>query len=326
MLYDNLLQLHHNLLGISFTDKAPTVWDCEVTRVYTKLLQHLTPNAFIDGDGIGTERGEDSFALLADDDASLIRTSKYLSRLRFKIFPRYFHNSWQNHKQYSPSMPSTARSRPSATASRQSNGPTPLPAYQPALHPLNESGQRALQSLHREHNLESLKRKLQIANNHLTTAAADVNDRLHTQENNYGKYKKRLEKEGSQADDQQDELIAEARQKADEMTGRLEEGVRKIIDSDAEVEGVERALKELQDNVSTGRGRIVPTQSTLGASQFRSNDRRRRGDTQDEGDGDSEFGDDPNRPLGDQENIVGVLKRKVADQKSEYEALSMAQR
>lgn len=220
-------------------------------------------------------------------------------------------------------MASSARSRPSTASARQHRGPTPLPSYQPPQHPLNESAQRALQNLSRDHKLDSLKTRLKAANSHLTTAAADVNERLQMRNAQYEKQKKRLEKQGSQEDNEQDTMIANARQEADEVTGKLETGIRMIIDSNAEVGHVERALKELQENVTEGRGSILPTQSTLGASQFRSrNGRRRREADVDEATSDLE--DDTFD--GETENALGMLKQKIADQHSSYKKLSMAQR
>lgn len=223
-------------------------------------------------------------------------------------------------------MASLARSRHSTTSSRQSRGPTPLPTYQPLQHRLNESAQRALQNLPRDHRLDGLKQKLKLANNHLTTAAADINDRLQLQNAHYEKLKKRLEKQGSQeSNDEQDTMIAEARAETNKMTGRLEEGMRKIIDASAEVEGVEKALGQLQEHVSEGRGRVTATQSSLGASYNRParHGRRHGVDSEDEGSDDEEGS---TQVAGEDESVIGALKRKVADQKSAYQAMSMARR
>ena len=215
-------------------------------------------------------------------------------------------------------MASSARSRPSNTANRQSRGPTPLPIYQPPQGPLNESAQLALQNLSREHKLDSLKTRLRAANNHLTHAAADVNERLQIKNVQYEKHKRRQERQGSQEEDEQDTIIANARQRTEEMTEKLEGRVRIIIDSSAEADNVDRALKELQENIVDGRGRIIPTQSTLGASQFRQERvRRRQGADLDDEEGEEEVETD---------SPMDVLKRKIADKHLEYEALSMAQR
>ena len=198
-----------------------------------------------------------------------------------------------------------------------------LPPYQPRQYPLNESAQRALHNLSRDHKLDSLKLRLRAANNHLTASAADVNERLQLRTTTYERRKRRLEKQSSQDDSEQDSIVAEARRQTDEITSKLETSIRMNIDSSTEVENVERALKELQENILDGRGRVVPTQSTLGASQFRSrHGRRRQGADDDEVMSDSEGGSFD----GETENIVGALKQKIADQHSSYEKLSMKQR
>lgn len=215
-------------------------------------------------------------------------------------------------------MASSARSRPSATSNRQRTGPTPLPTYQPPQHPLNENAIRAIQDLPRNHRLDSLKNRLNVANNHLAGAAVDINDRLLSQIELYEKSRARREKQGSQEEDEEEErAMDEKREQTDELTGRLETGVRKIIDAKVQVQGVEKALKELESNVANNRGAIAPTQSTLGASQFRSNRRRRGGDADDEND---EFEDDT------QENgsAVDLVKRKIEEQNSAYQNETMS--
>lgn len=53
------------------------------------------------------------------------------------------------------------------------------------------------------------------------------------------------------------------RRNIDDMTERLDASVRKIVDASAEVEGMERALRELQENVSNTASYGGATQSTL---------------------------------------------------------------
>ena len=220
-----------------------------------------------------------------------------------------------------------AISRHSTTSVRQSRGSNLLPTYEPPIHPLNEGAQRALQNLPRDHRLDPLRHKLRAANNHLTVAAADINDRLQLRNAQYEKYRKRLEKQDSQEVNEQAESVAKAKQQTDEVTGKLEESVRMIIDTSAEVEGFERALKELQESVAEGGGRIMPTQSTLGASQYRSNQDRKRQEVDVEvDDSDNDLNHDTTLPVGENESATGSLKRKLVEYKSEYDAMSMSSR
>lgn len=208
----------------------------------------------------------------------------------------------------------------SGTASRQSRGPTPLPSYQPPEHPLNETAIRAIQDLPRNHRLDPLKARFKAANSHLTTAAVDANDRLQIQLVAYEKDRARREKQGSQGEHGAEErLMEEARQKTENLTGRLEGSIRKMIDARAEVEGFEHALKELQENVVEGRGHLAPTQSTLGASQFQQNRRAQRAGM----DSDSESDDDA---AGENGSAIDLMKRKIAEQKAAYQNSSMFHR
>ena len=223
-------------------------------------------------------------------------------------------------------MASSARSRPSTTSNRQRAGLT-LPTYQPSEHPLNENAIRAIQDLHRNHRLESLKTRLHTANNHLSGAAVDVNDRLVARIALHEKSRARREKRRSQdneeeVEEEEERAMDEKRQQTDELTGKLESGVRKVIDAKFEVHNVEKALKELEANVANNRGAIAPTQSTLGASQFRSS-RRRRGE--DVSDDDGENGDNT-QSAGDKEGAWYFIKRKVAEQRETYQKETMSHR
>jgi len=220
----------------------------------------------------------------------------------------------------------SARSRPSAAANRTLRGPTPLPAYQHPTHPLNQQAQYALHDLPRNHKLTSLQSRLKIANSHLTQAAADINDRL--QEKSAvveRRQKKREPQQNSQeSNDDDNRGLDEMRQMTNVMTDRLEAKVRDVIDASAEVEGVERALGELDANVTAGRGALAPTQSTLGASQFRET-RRRRGAVDEDEDEEAE-GEADSQPIVEPQSAVETLKRKIGEQRSAYQAESMSSR
>ena len=218
-------------------------------------------------------------------------------------------------------MTSSARSRPSTTSNRQRAGLT-LPTYQPSEHPLNENAIRAIQDLHRNHRLDSLKTRLNTANNHLIGAAVDVNDRLVARIALHEKSLARREKQRSQDNEEEEGAMDEKRQQTDELTGKLESGVRKVIDAKFEVHNVEKALKELEANVAINRGAIAPTQSTLGASQFRSS-RRRRGEDVSDDDGENGYN---TQSAGDNEGAWYFIKRKVAEQRETYQKETMSHR
>ena len=219
-------------------------------------------------------------------------------------------------------MASSARPRQSGNPNRRSAGLS-LPIYQPTKHALNENAIRAIQDLHRNHRLDSLKNRLNTANNHLASAAVDVNDRLVARNELHEKSRARREKQGSQEDNEEEErALDEKRRQTDNLTERLDSGVRRVVDAKFEVHSFEKALKDLETNVANNRGAIMPTQSTLGASQFRSNRRRRGGDENDE---DSEFEDD-SQSAGQTEGALDFIKRKIGEENSTYQNESMSSR
>lgn len=153
-----------------------------------------------------------------------------------------------------------------------------LPTYEPPSHPLTPAAQ---ETLRRTHDLNRLNRHLDIANTTLTDVAGEVNDRYWHRADNERKRKARCEQQ--QLEDDQEEAerqrdLERMEEEVDAMTARLEESVRKVIDTKAAVEGVGTALVEVATNLAQGNGAVAATQSTLGASQFRlGRSGRRRG-------------------------------------------------
>lgn len=220
-------------------------------------------------------------------------------------------------------MVTSSRTRPSEQASRESRAPARLPTYQPPAHPLNEAAQRALQNLSSAHKLDKLKHHLEKSVKALTDNAGHINDCYQAKAER--QQKKRARRAPQEIEDEDEDATAEElKAQVEEMTERMEISVRNIIDNHAAVERMETALKEVGQNIAAGGGAVVPTQSTLGASQFRQG-RRRRGADLDEDD--SDFDDAPSQAE-DQENagLSGLLGRKMAEQKSRYESLSMRDR
>ena len=218
-----------------------------------------------------------------------------------------------------------ARSRPSAAPERQNRGPLTLPSYETPQHPLNATAKRALETLPRNHRLDGLKNRQRVANNHLTQAAADINDRLQEKTTECEKIKRRrLEKQGSQEDNEEmDRTIYKMRQETESMTDKLEESIRKVIDASAEVEGMERVLKELHANAIAPRSNRLSTQSTAATSQFNQGQRRRTVGSDDDG---SDYEDESTQGVGDSVSTMEALKQKIAEQREAYQAMSMAHR
>ena len=212
-------------------------------------------------------------------------------------------------------MPSLARGRPSAATPRQSRGPVELPVYEPVLHPLNQNALNELQALPRNHKLTSLNDRLKAANNHLTEAAAEINDRLVAKTARLEKVKRRRENADSQGDVAEEEQeLFEMREFTKEMTGKLDQRLRDMLDARIEVSNTERVLQDLEANVVSNRGQIAPTQSTLGASQMRSTNRHRGGGDDDDDDDLASAG------------LYNTMQQKLRNGRNEYQASSLAER
>ncbi|KAL8663541.1 MAG: hypothetical protein Q9168_008072, partial [Polycauliona sp. 1 TL-2023] len=232
--------------------------------------------------------------------------------------------------------PSTAR--PSTTSARQiSRTGNATPTYQPLAHPLNSNAQFAIHNLQVTHPLNDLKKRLAIATNHLNEVSGDLNDQWQAKKAEFEKAKsqraarqKDLESSQGADDDQdgEDSRMDDAWKEVENLTGKMEARTRQVIDLQARVENTETVLKELPANISNGR---TSTQSTLGASQFRSQTQRQRNRRQVPGQYDS----DDNEDAEDEENdateetptpALTIFKTKLSTADTKYNALSMKDR
>ncbi|KAL8989721.1 MAG: hypothetical protein Q9169_008297 [Polycauliona sp. 2 TL-2023] len=233
--------------------------------------------------------------------------------------------------------PSTAR--PSAASARQTSRPaTALPTYQPLAHPLNSNAQFALHNLPTTHPLNDLKQRLNIATSHLNDVTGDLNDQYHAKKTSFEKEKSQKaararELESSQGgeddDDRANTRMDDAWKEVENFTGRMEARTRQVIDLQARVENTETVLKELNANVSNSR---TSTQSTLGASQFRSQtQRQRRGRVPGQFDSwDEESEDDDENGAATHEErptpALATFKTKLSTAQTNYTSLSMKDR
>ena len=165
--------------------------------------------------------------------------------------------------------PSTTTPRPSSHPTGSTSN-TPLPAYEPLSNPLTDQAQLALQNLPRTHPLASLRKHQDRAIDSLTDIVGIVNDLKHEREAVQDRARNKAG--GGVSEDAERELAAFG-DDVEDMSLKLDEGVRKLIDGKAGVEARENALRQLEANIAAGGGVIAPTQSTLGASQARSRQR-----------------------------------------------------
>ncbi|KAL9600249.1 MAG: hypothetical protein Q9219_003293 [cf. Caloplaca sp. 3 TL-2023] len=242
-------------------------------------------------------------------------------------------------------MPTTARSRPTASTPQQSSRLAALPPYQPLHHQLNPAAQHALQHLSTTHSLNDLKRRLQTAVNQLTEVTGDLNDQYQIRKADHDRLQARRaarvrDFESSQGNEETNEAedeqrIGDAERDTEEWTSKMEEKTRKVIDLQARVKDGETALQQLNANISLA-GRSA-TQSTLGASQHRPHRplhrrRRRRHRNQEEAGEDSEEEEDG--PADDNEDTTThtgpppftSFQAKIAASAAAYDSLSLKDR
>lgn len=191
-----------------------------------------------------------------------------------------------------------SRSRPPPSARSQA---TPraaevpeLPEYQPPEAPLTAESHRQLATLLNSHYSRHLKTHLQHAAEKLTDSAGDVNEKLSDARVRYERAKeKRRGASGSEdvdveEDDENEEYqrLAEMERKVDGVTGRMEEKVRLIIDSEARFQGLQDAMTTLDREVGEAQ------QAAFGTRRTRGQRRQRHGSDDEDGeDGDEQDAD-----------------------------------
>ncbi|KAI4158668.1 MAG: hypothetical protein LQ342_007247 [Letrouitia transgressa] len=221
-------------------------------------------------------------------------------------------------------MATSARSRQSGSTAAISRSSTALPPYQPLGHPLNPAALHALHTLPQTHSLRSLKERIQTATNHLTEITGDLND-LHT--SRAAAHARQAARKKADADwdgGEAERRLDDAWQQVESMTNQMEESTRHVIDAAAKVEGMEKALRDLDTDANAA----AATQGSLGNSlPSRSQRSRRLGKTQleEDEDDDEDFDDDEHTPaLGPPP--TETLKRKLQDWDRDYASLPLRDR
>jgi len=241
-----------------------------------------------------------------------------------------------------PTATPTSR-RTTAVAADSPANSAPLPTYQAPSAPLNTAGLAALDQLPaKPPSLAGLKTAQASAIEQLSEAVTGANDRTSGHRRALEKKRARLtawQQQGEDGDEgvgeelrarvgDAEEQSASVDERVLELTRRLEERVRAVIDGKEMVRNREAALEEVSGNVVRGEGRVAPTQSTLGASQFRQGNPKRRSEVGQELDEDDEDGDE-GEDEGERNGVVGLLgalRSKVAQEDERYAKLSLRAR
>ena len=157
-------------------------------------------------------------------------------------------------------------STPNRTSSSNRNADL-LPEYKKPSHPLDAEATRELRNL-QGRNINDIKRHNKQATEHITNAAASVNDMLRE----HAEYISRRQKKwdaGKSLDDKEDEerVMAELQANVDEATIKLEESMRAVIDSEIAAQRIEEALEWLRSNAPAQLAEEYETQMTQRENQ-----------------------------------------------------------
>lgn len=239
-----------------------------------------------------------------------------------------------------------------ATASetpRENRAPTPpLPNYQPPVAPLTEPGRQALLALLRSQALRQLTTHIKHVETKLTDSTGEVNERLTEAKL---RAKKRRERAAAAAQDEDKEVdrsmtepgdregsgnldageggagqestrVKSFEESVEAITGRLDENMRRAIDSAVRVEGLGDALEALQGEAEANANV---------ASQRQRLRRRRREAEEDEGEGEDEDGGlyeaTPEPEVnGEDISLKRKLEESLADTQAKWEDLSLTER
>src|SRR5271170_5243761 len=121
------------------------------------------------------------------------------------------------------------------------------PAFQaqPQETVLNAQGQQALRELLQAQAVRKrLQHRLNSAVKRLTYTAGQLNDRASDQRIEYEKRRRGLEEKGEEVDDEQDRTESFQR-KVNDLTEKMDQGIRSVIDSRAWLDGVSQALRHV---------------------------------------------------------------------------------
>ncbi|KAL2012203.1 hypothetical protein VTN00DRAFT_4921 [Thermoascus crustaceus] len=226
---------------------------------------------------------------------------------------------------------------------------TTLPTYEPPSAPLNPAGQRALAALLQSHSLRHLKAHLQHASEKLAETASEANERLTDARVRYERQKERRQQkqerrrgegedgegEDDEGDDEEEEKqkLARMEERVNEVTGKLEETMRQVVDAEVKLDALTGVVGELgreADEANTQQGRRT---RSGGGGRRRT---RRRGEDEDEEDGSDQDYEEQEEEDDDEDGEGGrrrgekppsqKLEDKLAEQNAKWEGMSLTQR
>lgn len=187
-----------------------------------------------------------------------------------------------------------SQSRPPSSARSQATNRTiqvpELPEYEPPEAPLTAESLRKISTLLNSQHIRHLKTHLQNASEKLTDTAGDVNERMVDARVRYERKRQRQrdaaeDGEDQEPDSEERQQLDEREHKVQDVTGRLEEKMRQMIDSEARLQSLLDSVNKIERE--EGEAQVA----ALGARQTRLQQRRQQRanrEEEDEEDGDDE--------------------------------------
>lgn len=212
--------------------------------------------------------------------------------------------------------PRSSRSSIAPTINRQE---AQLPVYQSPSAPLNLQGLNSLQRLQNQDVQKKLNDHFKVAIDEIGQSVYNITNTLANQEEYVAMRKEKYGDEDRKYISRIP-IVDALSGKVNALNSALERKTREVIDAQSIQQTRQDALKEISINAtrSNGRSTIDATQSTLGASQFRSIQNQ---DLNEDEDSTAE-GITPDAGPG----IPTLLKQKLDEANQNYSQLSLAQR
>ncbi|KAF2713750.1 hypothetical protein K504DRAFT_424646 [Pleomassaria siparia CBS 279.74] len=187
---------------------------------------------------------------------------------------------------YATAQPTPGRQSMVPTQSREALQGK-LPEYKKPSHPLSETAQRKITAIYDQRTLSMLKGHHNRAATLVTEAVGSVNDRVRYSQEYIGRRQRKWDKGNNLETREADEKkAADLKEKAEELTERLEASMRQMIDGETSAQRTYDSLQWVSEHGSRQMRQEYDAQMSQRQSQ--SQRRRRTQDGDGDGDGDEQ--------------------------------------
>jgi hypothetical protein len=174
---------------------------------------------------------------------------------------------------------------PAPSSSRSHPFTKELPPYRKPSHQLNPQAQAKLRAIYSNSTSNSIATQNKVVVELIRTAAGAINDQLRDRTERVERRRKKWD-QGQHVEEQEEEEteLAALQEKVNEMTKKLEESMRGVIDAGEAAKRVEECLAWVRENSARTQVQEYETQMSQrqSASQSQAPSQRRRGEDEDE--------------------------------------------